>query len=58
MAEAHPSRATVSRNGDLLDLIDRYDVKLTTQNHRMAEIRDELDSCEEQAAKLSQEATP
>lgn len=58
MTETHPSRTTVTRNGDLLDLVDRYDIKLTTQNRRMAEIRAEVDSCEEQARKLSQEATP
>ena len=52
VTETHPSRTTVTRNGD------RYDIKLTTQNRRMAEIRAEVDSCEEQARKLSQEATP
>ena len=51
--ERHPGREWIRQNGDILDLIDRYSIKLTTQNDRMAEIRDEIDSCEQKARKMN-----
>lgn len=56
--EQHPSRQAANENGDLLDLIDQYDIKLTTQNDRMGEIRDEIDSCAQRAKKLSNQEQP
>ncbi|WP_296936026.1 hypothetical protein [uncultured Marinobacter sp.] len=43
----------MNQNGDLLDLIDRYSIKLTTQNDRMTEIWDEIESCEQIAQQMS-----
>ncbi len=51
--ERHPSRATLKKNDNLLDLIDQYAVKLNTLNERMAEITNEVDDCETQARTLS-----
>lgn len=51
--ERHPGRDWIHKNGDILDLIDRYSVKLTTQNDRMSEIRDEIDSCEQKAQQMN-----
>lgn len=53
--ERHPGRHWMNQNGDLLDLIDRYSTKLTIQNDRMAEIQDEVDSCEQKARKMNSE---
>lgn len=51
--ERHPSRATLKKNGGLLDLIDQYAVKLNTLNGRMAEITAEVDDCEAKARTMS-----
>ncbi|OEY67464.1 hypothetical protein BG841_14160 [Marinobacter sp. X15-166B] len=51
--ERHPSRASLKKNDNLLDLIDQYAVKLNTLNARMAEIASEVDDCEAQARALS-----
>lgn len=56
--ERHPSRQAATKNGDLLELIDQYDIKLTTQNRRMAEIRSEIDSCSQQAGEMSETEQP
>lgn len=56
--EQHPSRQAATENGNLLDLIDRYDIKLTTQNNRMDEITAEIDSCSQRAKKLSNQEQP
>jgi len=56
--ERHPSRQAAAKNGDLLDLIDQYDIKLTTQNRRMTEIRAEIDSCTQQAGDMSETEKP
>lgn len=51
--ERHPGREWIRQNGGLLDLIDLYSVKLTTQNDRMTEIQDEIDSCEQKAQQMN-----
>ena len=55
--ENPPGREWMRKNGDLLDLIDRYDAKLEMLNVRMGEIRDEIDSCENQAQQMNKQGS-